>query len=91
LPAGGAVEVATREARDAMLIEVSDNGPGIPANERAQVFDSFFSRREGGIGLGLAIVQQIVTAHGGTITADASALGGARFTIHLPRKPSENL
>jgi len=90
LPADGTVEVACHDAQDAVLIEVDDNGPGIPLNERAQVFDTFFSRREGGIGLGLAIVQQIVVAHGGTIVAGESPLGGARFTINLPRNTSEN-
>ncbi len=90
LPADGTVEVACHDAQDAVRIEVDDNGPGIPLNERAQVFDTFFSRREGGIGLGLAIVQQIVAAHGGTIVAGESPLGGARFTIHLPRNTSEH-
>jgi signal transduction histidine kinase len=90
LPTGGTVEVACRPDRDAVVITVSDSGPGIPLNERALVFDSFFSRREGGIGLGLAIVQQLVTAHGGTISAGESALGGAQFTINLPRNTLEN-
>jgi two-component system sensor histidine kinase HydH len=90
LPAGGTVEVACRGDNDAVVIEVSDNGPGIPPAERAQVFDSFFSRREGGLGLGLAIVQQIVLAHGGTISVGESALGGARFAISLPHNTSES-
>lgn len=90
LPADGTVEVACHDTQDGVLIEVDDNGPGIPLNERAQVFDTFFSRREGGIGLGLAVVQQIVAAHGGTIVAGESPLGGARFTIHLPRNLSEH-
>lgn len=90
LPPGGSVEVSCHDGEEAVLIAVDDNGPGIPLNERAQVFDTFFSRREGGIGLGLAIVQQIVVAHGGTIVAEKSPLGGARFTINLPRNTSEN-
>jgi signal transduction histidine kinase len=52
----------------------------------SRVFDPFFTKREGGVGLGLAVVQQIIAAHGGEIHAGKSKLGGALFTITLPIK-----
>ncbi|WP_043113826.1 sensor histidine kinase [Solimonas soli] len=84
---GGRVRVALRsEGDDVLLIEVADNGPGIAPAERQRVFEPFVYRREGGLGLGLAVVKQIVSAHGGDIAVDAAALGGARFRIRLPRR-----
>jgi signal transduction histidine kinase len=88
LPQGGQVEITTREDAGKQVLEIADNGPGIPLQELARVFDPFFTKREGGVGLGLAVVQQIVAAHGGEIHAGNSALGGALFTIHLPMKES---
>lgn len=85
LPPGGKIALTCRTQDDQWLIEIADDGPGIAPEERARVFEAFFFRREGGIGLGLAIVQQIVSAHGGDITAGASELGGALFLIRLPR------
>jgi signal transduction histidine kinase len=52
------------------------------------VFDPFFTQREGGIGLGLAVVQQIIQAHSATITAAASPAGGARFQLVFPKTTS---
>lgn len=88
LPVGGAVSVACKQASGKMLIEVADNGPGIPPEDQAHVFDPFFTRREGGVGLGLAVVQQIIVAHGGDIRAGNSTTGGALFTITLPLEES---
>jgi len=86
LPEGGHIRMSTYDDREQLFIEISDNGPGIPLEERARIFEAFFFRREEGVGLGLAIVQQIVTAHGGEIEVGDSDLGGARFSIRLPRK-----
>jgi signal transduction histidine kinase len=85
---GGHIEMATRDEVEYFCIEISDDGPGIDPQERAKVFEAFFFKREGGIGLGLAIVQQIVGSHGGDIEATESRLGGALFRIRLPRKQS---
>ncbi len=67
-------------------IQVSDNGPGIPAEIRERVFDPFFTTRAPGegTGLGLSIAFEIVQEHGGELSLDASPQGGARFTIRLP-------
>ena len=68
------------------MVEVADDGPSIAPEARARIFEAFFFQREGGLGLGLAIVQKIVAAHGGDIEAGDSALGGAMFRIRLPRQ-----
>jgi signal transduction histidine kinase len=81
--AGGRVAVSTYRDTDALWISVVDDGPGVPESLRPLVFDPFFSRREGGIGLGLTIVQQIVQVHGGEINIDESAWGGAAFNLRF--------
>jgi two-component system, OmpR family, phosphate regulon sensor histidine kinase PhoR len=76
--------------RDGMIdIVVSDSGPGIPAADLKRVFERFYrvdkSRsRPGGTGLGLAIVRHLVELHGGTVSAQNKAEGGAQFTVTLP-------
>jgi len=85
LPHDGVVTVRTATTHARLLIEVNDNGPGIPLEQRRRVFESFFTTREDGIGLGLAIVQQIVRAHGGDISVAGSLTGGACFRLFLPQ------
>ena len=64
---------------------VEDSGPGIDAEHLTRLFDSFFTTKETGMGLGLPIAQSIIEAHNGRIRADnKSALGGARFVFDLP-------
>jgi signal transduction histidine kinase len=65
-------------------ITVDDEGEGIEAAARAQLFEPFFSTKSHGTGLGLAITRQIVEAHGGTISCEARVERGTRFRIHLP-------
>jgi signal transduction histidine kinase len=67
-------------------IDIADNGPGIAAELYERVFDPFFSKRQGGIGLGLAVVRQIIVAHHGSITASRSQFGGALFSIKIPKE-----
>ena len=90
LPEGGRIRVATDDPDGGVEVRVEDDGPGIPEAEAAKVFDPFFTRREGGIGLGLAIVQQIVQAHGGEIAVGRGELGGACFSVRFqPDKQGE--
>jgi signal transduction histidine kinase len=88
-PSGGVTVRATREADDAVL-EVEDTGPGIPAAERARVFDRFYrgeSAATGGSGLGLAIVRRIAQRHGGRVELLDSGHGtGLRVRVTLPRE-----
>jgi signal transduction histidine kinase len=81
--AGGRVAVSTYRDADALWISVVDDGPGVAESLRPLVFDPFFSRREGGIGLGLTIVQQIVQVHGGEINISESTWGGAAFNLRF--------
>jgi len=85
---GGRVEVAVEEAPEGARFAISDSGPGLPEELRARLFEPFFSRKQGGTGLGLAVSKGIVEAHGGRIDAGAGPLGGARFTVVLPRAES---
>jgi two-component system sensor histidine kinase KdpD len=89
-PAGSAIQISARVAGRRAEIKVADDGPGLPAGSESHVFDKFFrgatatadGRR--GVGLGLAICQSIVTAHGGEIRAANRPGGGAEFTFLLP-------
>ena len=83
-PAGGKVRVSAHSEGDEVVIAVEDSGPGIGEEARARIFEPFFTTKAAGSGLGLPIVHAIVTQHGGTITADVSPLGGARFELRLP-------
>jgi two-component system, OmpR family, sensor kinase len=88
------VRTTVSEQSDAVLLEVADSGPGIPAGMRERVFERFVrgaggsdTDPTGGTGLGLAMVQAIVASHGGTVTAGTSEeLGGARFLLSFPRR-----
>jgi signal transduction histidine kinase len=69
-----------------VVIEISDDGPGIPADVLPHVFDPFFTTREPGqgAGLGLYIVEEIISEHDGCVAAESPAAGGTRFTLWLP-------
>lgn len=84
----GRIEVAAGPgpAAEAVTIEVRDNGPGIPPEKLASIFDPYFTTKAEGSGVGLWIAQQIVTAHGGSLQARNGAAGGAVFAMALPLK-----
>jgi signal transduction histidine kinase len=84
-PGGGAIRLKTQAGRNARVaFEVSDDGPGIPADVRPHIFTPFFTNREGGTGLGLALVERIVRAHQGTVTVESGRDAGTTFRIELP-------
>jgi len=71
------------------IIRVNDRGPGVPADQREHIFEPFYrlagaSEREGGVGLGLALVKSISQRHGGTVRCEARPGGGASFVVELP-------
>lgn len=85
-PAGTPIRITAWAEEGAVLVEVSDRGPGIPPGEQESVFRKFYrgSSQDGGAGLGLTICRGIVTAHGGRIWAETDPAGGARFRFTLP-------
>ncbi|XUL85380.1 ATP-binding response regulator [Streptomyces galilaeus] len=87
---GDTVTVTASAEGDAVLVEVTDDGPGIPADELPHVFDRLWRgsaarNRSGGSGIGLAVVKELITAHGGTVTALSEPAAGTRIVIRLPR------
>ncbi len=85
-PPGKKVIVRTLRHGKKAVLEVSDQGHGIPDAERERVFSPFFSRKKGGTGLGLTIAKKIVTAHGGTISFYQNPDRGVTFRVALPLK-----
>jgi two-component system sensor histidine kinase PilS (NtrC family) len=75
---------ASVQAAASVKLQVTDTGPGIPKEEIQRIFDPFFTTREGGTGLGLAMVHRAVEAHEGTILVDGHEGRGAQFTVYLP-------
>lgn len=87
----GKVRVRVQRAARTVLLMVEDDGPGIRADVRDKLFEPFVTTKDvgAGTGLGLAVCRGLVEAAGGTIGADDSELGGARFTVELPAATSE--
>jgi signal transduction histidine kinase len=90
-PEGAMIELSLREEGGDAVVEVADDGPGIPATMREQIFDRFVrgvgpadTAAGTGTGLGLAIVSAVARSHGGNVEATESALGGALFRARIP-------
>jgi len=84
-----ALSVGGTDAAPLAIIRVSDRGPGVPAAQRERIFEPFYrlpgaSEREGGVGLGLALVKSISERHGGTVRCEDNPGGGASFVVELP-------
>ncbi len=94
-PAGTHVRASVTSTPDEAIVTVEDDGPGLPAEDAAKVFERFYradesrSREKGGSGLGLSISAAIAEGHGGTLGVSSSDEGGARFELRLPLHPDE--
>jgi signal transduction histidine kinase len=88
----GPVEITLEDRADAVVVRVSDDGPGVPEGEARALFEPFFrldpsrSKKTGGYGLGLSMCKRIMEAHGGTISVERRAPRGATFTLTFPRR-----
>jgi two-component system, OmpR family, phosphate regulon sensor histidine kinase PhoR len=88
------VWVSTKRSGSDLVLEVKDNGPGIPLTDQPHIFERFYrvhkdrSRDAGGTGLGLSIVKHTIQAHGGTVSLESAPGSGSIFTIRLPFMPS---
>lgn len=84
MPTGGHVTVWVNRRTPEVWIGVRDTGPGVPREQRAEIFRPFYTTKHQGTGLGLPISQQIVTRHGGTLRLEDTPGGGATFVVALP-------
>ncbi|WP_421407596.1 ATP-binding protein [Agrobacterium tumefaciens] len=78
------LELETRNDLASVTVSIRDNGPGIDPGIIDRIFETFFTTKQSGVGIGLAICQSIVLAHGGNLAASNHAGGGAVFTVSLP-------
>ncbi len=81
---GGTIRVTATASDTHAHLHVEDDGPGVPAELRAKIFEPLFTTKARGIGLGLAVSRSLAEANDGTLVVDDNA-GGARFTLSLPR------
>lgn len=90
-PPGTTVRLRAETLADGWNIEISDDGPGIPEDERGRIFERYFRGRSSsgnaGSGLGLALARRLVETLGGTLRLDTKSRHGATFRIWLPGKP----
>jgi C4-dicarboxylate-specific signal transduction histidine kinase len=78
------VSVETALDRNCAEVAIADRGPGVPPEAAGKIFDPFYSTKEHGMGMGLAIVRTIVEAHNGDIKVENADHGGAVFRVKLP-------
>ncbi|MEK7485689.1 MAG: ATP-binding protein [Planctomycetota bacterium] len=83
-PENGTITIEVKEQEGYVVITFIDSGPGIAPQILDRIFDVFYSKREGGIGVGLAIVRSLLKAHHGKVSAKNHKKGGAQFNIYLP-------
>jgi two-component system sensor histidine kinase GlrK len=96
-PKGGTIHLRARTAAEMLELDVADSGPGIPIEDRAHVFEAFYTGRASkssavkGTGIGLSVVLEFVSAHGGTVQIVDGEFPGAHFRIRMPSRPVNNI
>lgn len=80
----GRITIRVKKVGKEVAVEVQDNGPGVSQADRHHLFESFFTTKPQGVGLGLSICKNIAAAHGGNLRYESPAEGGSRFTLTLP-------
>jgi two-component system sensor histidine kinase GlrK len=95
-PKGGTIHLGARAAGDELVLDVADSGPGVPPEERSHIFDAFYTGKAAkgtsvkGTGIGLSVVLEFVSAHGGSVQIVDGEYPGAHFRITMPlRKPGD--
>jgi two-component system sensor histidine kinase GlrK len=92
-PKGGTIHLRARTAGELLELDVADSGPGVPVEDRAHVFEAFYTGRASkstavkGTGIGLSVVLEFVSAHGGTVQIVDGEFPGAHFRINMPSRP----
>jgi two-component system sensor histidine kinase GlrK len=95
-PKGGAIHMSAAQVAEALVLDVADNGPGIPEEDRAHIFDAFYTGRAAkggslkGTGIGLSVVLEFVNAHGGSVQIIDGEYPGAHFRITMPIHALDN-
>jgi len=93
-PKGGSIHLRASAVGKELLIDVADSGSGIPMEDRAHIFDAFYTGRAAkgsslkGTGIGLSVVMECVAAHGGKVEIIDGVYTGAHFRITMPMQPS---
>ena len=92
-PSAAHIAIRTRCENQEVILEVEDNGPGIPHESRAHIWDPFWTTKDegSGTGLGLTVVHGIIADHGGTISLESAPGFGARFVVRLPAIPDPRI
>jgi signal transduction histidine kinase len=85
MPKGGTIDVATIIENENVVFTITDTGTGVPKNIIEKIFDSLYSTKVNGTGLGLTVSKSIVEEHGGTIEVESQENQGTKFTIRLPK------
>jgi signal transduction histidine kinase len=87
----GEVLMSAKPSDSSVMISVSDQGPGVAEENLDKIFNPFFTTKEAGTGLGLSVVHQIVTQHGGVVNAERNPNGGMTFSLTVPQQQRRNL
>jgi len=86
----GEVLLSAKPSDSSVMISVRDQGPGIAEEDMDKIFNPFFTTKEAGTGLGLSVVHQIVTQHGGVVNAEQNPEGGMTFSLVIPQQQRRN-